>query len=87
LFEFSALAIGIVTRRAETRSGSVSEASRARPEGIALMFFLLQFQLLIWALILSAFDVADFVIVFQVLTWLPGFSAPDREAGGRRPGC
>jgi hypothetical protein len=50
------------------------------------MFFVVQFQLLIWTLILSAVYVVDFLIVLQVLTWLPGFSAADRVAGGRRPG-
>jgi hypothetical protein len=57
------------------------------------MFFVLQFQLLIWMLIFSTSTVVvpimsyvvDFLIVFQVLTFLPGFSAADRAAGGRRP--
>jgi hypothetical protein len=52
------------------------------------MFFVVQFQLLIWMLIFSTStvvvsimsDVVDFLIVFQVLTFMPGFSAAGRGA-------
>jgi hypothetical protein len=60
-----------------------------------MFFFVVQFQLLIWMLIFSTStvvvpimsDVVDFLVVFQVLTWL-GFSAAGRGSGravGLRP--
>jgi hypothetical protein len=53
------------------------------------MFFLLQFQLLIWIAIASTSTlifvsmsyVVDLIIIFQFLTFLPGFSAAGRGSG------